>query len=353
MKYLNLNEKEIIDSLLQRLAEILPDARIEKIELGDNKSLWDAGIKVRIGQSSKWLRCEVKTKGEPWYLYQAIGKLTQAPEVKKGDYPVVIVPHISEQGQKVCKKAGIGYIDLNGNIFLKFKSVFIEKVSRKEAVLRTKKRFTSKVPFSPKSSRILRLLLENPKRIWNFLTLSYEAKINIRMAFLVIELLKEKRFIDKERGAIRLIKPGELLDYWAENYSYQKNNRILTYFSFSRTFEEFKKNLSVISKEKNIDYALTLHSGATLVAPFIRFKDVHLYIKGKPEVWEKELNLKPVESGGTVHLLLPYDEGVFYNQQEIDKVFVVCNTQLYIDLLNYGGRGREQATFLREQKMKF
>jgi len=352
MEYLNLNKKEMVGSLLQRLAEILPDVKIEKMESADNKSLWDAGIKVKVGQSSKWLRCEIKTKGEPWYLYQAIGKLTQSPEVKKGDYPVVIVPHISEQGQKVCRKAGIGYIDFSGNVFLKFKSVLIEKVSGKRIASKAKKRFTSKVPFSPKSSRVLRLLLENPERIWNFLTLSYEAQINIRTAFLVIELLKEKGFIDKKRGAIRLIKPGELLNHWAENYSYQ-NNRILTYFSFSRTFEEFRKNLFEISKEKSIDYALTLHSGASLVAPFVRFKDVHLYIKGKLEIWEKRLNLKPVESGGTVHLLLPYDEGVFYNRQKIDKIFVICNTQLYIDLLNYGSRGREQAEFLRKQKMKF
>jgi len=111
--------------------------------------------------------------------------------------------------------------------------------------------------------------------------------------------------------------------------------------------------LDLNKKEENIDYALTLHSGSALIAPFVRFKNVHLYVKGKPEIWEKGLNLKPVESGGTVHLLLPYDEGVFYNRQEIDKVFVVCNTQLYIDLLSYKERGKEQAKFLRKQKMKF
>ena len=352
MEYPNASEKEIVESLPQKLAEILRDVKIEKIESADNKALWDVGIKIKVGRSSKWLRCEIKAKGEPWYLYQAIGQLTQAPQVKKGDYPVVIVPYISEQGQKVCKEAGIGYIDLTGNVFLRFNSVLIEKVPRGKTISRVRKRTASKPPFSPKSSRILRVLLENPERTWTFPILSQEAQVNIRTAFVVTELLKEQVFVDKKRGAISLIKPKELLDYWAENYNYQ-NNRILTYFSFSRTFEEFKKNLFKTSKEKSIDYALTLHSGATLVAPFVRFKDVHLYIKGKPEVWEKELNLKPVESGGTVHLLLPYDEGVFYNRQEVDKAFIVCNTQLYIDLVSYPARGREQAEFLRKQRINF
>jgi len=212
MEYLDLNEKGMIDLLLQKLAEILPDVKIKKIELSDKNSLWDVGIKIKVGQSSKWLRCEIKTKGEPWYLYQAIGQLTQAPEVKKGDYPVVIVPCISKRGQEVCRKAGIGYIDFNGNIFLKFKSVFIEKVSRERIISKVKRRAATRVPFSPKSSRVLRLLLENPGRIWTFPTISYEAQINIRTVFLVVELLKEKGFIDKKRGAIRLIKPEELLD---------------------------------------------------------------------------------------------------------------------------------------------
>ncbi len=112
MEYPNISEKETIDSFLQRLAKILPDLKIEKVESPDSKALWDVGIKIKVGRSSKWLRCEIKAKGEPWYLYQAIGQLTQAPQVKKGDYPVVIAPYISEQGQKVCKEAGIGYIDL-------------------------------------------------------------------------------------------------------------------------------------------------------------------------------------------------------------------------------------------------
>jgi len=37
MKYPNIGEKEIADSLFQKLAEILPDLKIEKMELAESK----------------------------------------------------------------------------------------------------------------------------------------------------------------------------------------------------------------------------------------------------------------------------------------------------------------------------
>lgn len=352
MVYQNLSEKEIIRLLPRRLAKILPDVKIKKVEWAGSNSLWDVGIKIKVGNSLKWLRCEVKAKGEPWYLYQAIGRLTQAPQVKRGDYPVVIVPFISEQGRKVCKEAGIGYIDLVGNIFLKFNSVFIEKTSEEKPTTKFKRKPIFRIPFASKSSRVLRILLENPKRVWTFPSLSREAKANIRTTFSVVDILKEKGFMDKKRGAITLIKPRAMLDYWAENYDFKKN-RIFSYFSFTRTFDEFLAALRKLSGDRKFDYALTLHSGAALIAPFVRFRDVHFYIEGEPEAWVKKLNLRPVESGGTIHLVIPYDEGVFYNRQLVDNVSVTCNTQLYIDLINYPARGKEQADFLREKKMRF
>jgi len=89
------------------------------------------------------------------------------------------------------------------------------------------------------------------------------------------------------------------------------------------------------------------------VAPFVRFTDIHFYFTGEFEELIASLDLRPVEAGGTVHVLTPYDEGVFYHIQEIDGVQVVCQTQLYLDLVNYPARGKEQAEFLRRQKMTF
>lgn len=99
--------------------------------------------------------------------------------------------------------------------------------------------------------------------------------------------------------------------------------------------------------------ALTLHSGAALVAPFVRSSEVHAYVRGDLDRFVKALDLRPVETGGNVHLLIPNDEGVFYRARTIEGLPVVCNTQLYLDLFHYPARGREQADELRRQKLGY
>ena len=54
-----------------------------------------------------------------------------------------------------------------------------------------------------------------------------------------------------------------------------------------------------------------------------------------------------------MQILVPYDEGVYYKVQEIAAVKVANPIQIYLDLYNYAGRGREQAQFLRERVIKF
>jgi hypothetical protein len=345
-----ISKQNIEDSLSGKIKELLPDIKIEAIKKFSGDDFCDLVLTVRIGNLSKRLCCEIKSRGEPLYLYQAIGHIRQLQENKKVGYPVIIAPFISEQGRRICKNRGFGYIDLAGNVFLKFNSVYIEKTS--DIKPSSIKQEASTNIFARKSSRLLRVMLENPETVWNFTTLSQEADVNIRRTFNIVNALNEKGFVEKKRGAIKLLKHGELLDYWSENYDF-RDNAANTFFSFARTFEEFKGILVKASKKASSQYALTLHSGAGLVAPFVRFSDIHIYIEKDTERWVEALGLKPVESGGTINLITPYDDGVFYRKQKTEDIFVVCNTQLYLDLIKYPARGKEQADFLRQQKIKF
>jgi hypothetical protein len=55
-----------------------------------------------------------------------------------------------------------------------------------------------------------------------------------------------------------------------------------------------------------------------------------------------------VTSGATVSLLVPYDEGVFYDSREVDGTQLVSPVQIYLDLQNYRNRGQEAAQAIRK-----
>ena len=59
------------------------------------------------------------------------------------------------------------------------------------------------------------------------------------------------------------------------------------------------------------------------------------------------LGLNPVASGGTVWIIVPRDEGVFRCVQEVQGLPLVTDVQIYLDLLQVGLRGPEQAEALR------
>ena len=333
---------------VEALREVLPAFRVTK-ERPTKQTTWDLTVVVGSGKTARRILVECKSVGEPRYLAQAITVLTLATRQAPRSYPLVAAPYLGPEGQRLCREAGVGYLDLAGNAFLRFDGVLVDRRSG-ERPPRAKARLRRL--FSPKSSRILRVLLEQPDQEWTLARLATEAAISVRTAHLVINALEEKAFVDKRRGATRLEKPAALLDLWAENYRLDQHRR-QTFYSFVRSPRELAAKLAAQATGKRVSLALTLHAGAALVAPFVRYTDVHAYVGGDIARLAKALDLRPVETGGNVRLLTPNDEGVFYRTQAIEGIPVVCNTQLYLDLLHYPGRGREAAEELRRQKLRY
>jgi hypothetical protein len=342
------NESGLAAGVLQTLRGALPDFQVTE-RPSSPKATWDLTVTLRSGKTMRCLLVECKSVGEPRYLAQAITLLTLAARTLPRSYPVVAAPYIGRQGQRLCREAGVGYVDLTGNVFLRFNGILIDRQSG-ERPTRAKARLRRL--FAPRSSRIIRVLLEHPGTDWTLARLASEANISLRTAHLVINALVDKALVEKGRAAIRLQKPGDLLDLWAESYRLDQHRRH-TYYSFVRNPRELAAKLAASAKREQLALALTLHSGAALVAPFVRSGEVHAYVRGDLDRFVKALDLRPVETGGNVHLLVPNDEGVFYRARTIEGLPVVCNTQLYLDLFHYPARGREQADELRRQKLGY
>lgn len=351
-------EKELIEQIKNAVLAVFNNTGFIKIiKIKENtvsgmlQQLSDLSIEVQTNDRSKYaLVFEVKTAGQPRFARIAINQLKELVPKNTNYYEVFASIFISKETRKICQENNIGFIDIAGNCFFNFDNVYLSIEGKPNPFPNNR---PLKTLFYPKSSRASRVLLCNSKKAWFVKDLSNEADISLGQASLVKNKLLEEELIEElkvdDQKKFKLIKPEKLLDEWVKNYSYNKNI-IKNYYSLDDT-KTIESNITNYCNAKKIKFAFTLTSGASLVAPFLRYNRVFVYVSENIETIAKDLNFKEVSSGPNVSILKPYDEGVFYKLQIIDGVKVVCNIQLYLDLINYKERGEEAANFLYEQRI--
>lgn len=347
-----LTEKELLKKAEKNIMSVLSDITFLELKESkanvriDNKEVDFVLSTLISGKPAKFI-IEVKSQGEPRLVRMAIAQLKEYLKSFKDSYGILVAPYLSDTSRQICKEARIGCIDLAGNAFLSFKNVFIDRSGRPNpfTVIRL-----SKSVFSPKSSRILRVLLSEPSKRWYVENLSKEAGISIGLTSRVKQALLSEEWIKEENKSFRLAKPQEVLNQWVNNYSYEKNQGFLFYSGLSE--DQLEAAIKKECEKRKYRYGLALFSGARKVAPFVRFMRFFSYIDGNIEEIAKALQLKKVETGANVTLLQPYDEGVFSGLQDINGISVVSDIQLYLDLKNFKGRGEEAAQAIFEQRIK-
>lgn len=164
----------------------------------------------------------------------------------------------------------------------------------------------------------------------------------------ILGFLREASIVRKRAGGYVLESARQLLDGWAQMRHFGDGDTLQT-FTIVGDAAQVEKRFIEAAKKLNASYALALFSGAARRAPFVRHHAVHAYLEGETSSIIRELRGIQVSEGGNLILARPYDDGVFYGLQEIDGARVTADVQLYVDLFNFGHRGREQAEFLLEK----
>jgi hypothetical protein len=342
-------EAEAIRRVLEELPRLWPDLKIERVRQqvrSASNARGDAIAEVRVGKLRKELVIEVKSSGEPRIAEQAITQLRRFTRLRPGSYGVFAAPYISERSRELCKAEGIGYVDLAGDTFLRFASVLVDRVG-KESKSREQRGLRSLL--APKATRVVRALLMAPNQPATVSKLASICEMSPAGVYLVAQLLEARGYVAREKNrSILLEEPERLLRDWAENWSIERN-KVSRYFSFGRDSNDIVSAIAKASKEQGIDYALTGMAGAYLVAPFVRSDEVWAYVRNGADRLVRALDLRPVSSGANVVLLDPYDSGVFQGARDLGSARVVSDVQLYVDLLKFPGRGREQAERILEK----
>ncbi len=305
---------------------------------------------VKSNNAFKNILFEVKANGQPREARQVINQIQKyIHQGYENPYGVMIAPYISDQTAEICREAGIGILDFAGNCRLAFDDVFIETKGASNPFAKGRNLLTL---YYPKSTRILRVLLNNAQKNWKMQDLAREANVSLGQVSNVKNLLDSREWVSVTKEGLRLARPKELLEEWAGRYEFNEVNHFERFYTL-QSFEESMKKLSgneLGSRILNYSnrFALTGFSGSNLLFPYIRSKTISLYVDDV-DFWVPRLGLKRVESGENVFLIRPYDEGVFYGAKNEKGVPVVSTIQLYLDLKTSGGRGEDAAeTLLKE-----
>lgn len=270
----------------------------------------------------------------------------------KPSYPVLASTFLSPRVREICLEEKVGYVDLAGNYHLELNPLYLEKIVDKNPF---PARGRPASLFSPISSRIIRVLLEEPKRSWRLSELARVSQVSLGQSSGVTRRLMDEEYVTKEADGLRVKQPAKLLEAWREQNPMRLNDSV-AYYSFEQQPERLMTTVAQLARANRWPYAMTSFAAASLIAPFVRgIVTTSWYVSdgAAVETWVKALDLRPAESGANVLLLVPYNSGVFYRSREINGITVVGNVQLYLDLSSSPSRGMEQAEFLRQQVLGF
>ena len=346
-KLQNLSQQIFNETGFLTIVEPVKDAVLN--QAGERDSQPDLVMQLRTKTGKLFtVFVEVKSVGQPRYVRMAASQLKEILPKEKNVYGVIGATFLSDESKNICIKEGLGYLDLAGNCRFQFNGVYIQIEGRPNPYPATR---PLKSLFSPKSTRALRVLLQNPKKSWQVIELAREAKLSLGQTSNIKKRLLDFEWIEETEDArFQLRAPEVLLNNWSENYSYRKN-KTLSFYALDNQ-QDFEKRLTDFLGQSDIRYAFALTSGATRVAPFLRSNRIFAYIEKNIEDVARELDLKTVSSGANVVFLEPYDEGVFYGRQKINGEKVVSDIQLYLDLKSYKERGEEAADFILNERLR-
>jgi Transcriptional regulator, AbiEi antitoxin, Type IV TA system len=348
----NINEYELIrmaQDAVRRVLQNLPGLEIVRVELPASQGgrSPDLAVDVRSPSVRKRLIIEAKTRGEPRLARAAVNQL-QLYRERYGDvYGVFVAPYVSPRAGEICWAEGIGYLDLSGNCRLSFNGIFIEREGKPNKFAEKRDLGTL---YSPKATRVLRMLLCEPGKSWRVTELAEAADVSLGLVSNVKKLVADREWTDAGKNGFALSRPLELLQEWSENYSFQQNEA-WDYYSM-KTAAQVEAALATLCADRDVQYALTAFSAAARMAPAVRYQRAFVYVACPVESIAPVLGLKEVSSGANVTLLSPYDAGVFAAGKEYDGVRTVCPAQAYLDLVTFKGRGEEAAAAILEEVIK-
>jgi hypothetical protein len=360
---------------------------------------FDISFELRSGPHQVRVLGEIKPAFSPRLLEEIGPWIRRLKSLRTGISVAVLAPLLSPQAQAFCIENGIDFLDLAGNVFI--------NVPGKFTLQRNGMRTTghsgaapgnarSANAFSGRFSRVLRVLLENPKP-WTvteiareleaestrfsdrFLATAADFKISLGSVSKAVAALEEQLGVRRRGTAVIVPEPLRLLQQWGDKYKERYRWRLRNSFQTANPFGNDMAAIAAgIGPTIHGAYAFSGAIAAASVAPFIDIDVIDIFVlDGEREAELRAQNAETGLAGGAgladrvgygfgggsggvfrngagygsgsrpmLRFITPYDAGVFMYSKQAGAAPVVSPVQAYLDLYTRGGRDLKQAEYL-------
>lgn len=290
------------------------------------------------------------------------GQLRKTPDI-----PVVwVLSRASARMRKTLRSRGEPFVDLRGAVYLTLPWVLVDRADLKPIRIQSS-RGGALNPFADRASLVLRVMLEKRDHhyVWHVREIAAAAGVGVATASDIVRALALRRVVSVTRlgrtSEIRLTDPHDAIDSWTRVYDWRLNHALAVQLPTADA-QRFVRQLPNHMKDTlspTLRWALTLQAGASLVASHATWERVHVYVDAPKQDGVRSLAMVAARAGwspspdGRLVLLLPhYRASVWHAMRTLDRLPVVSDIQLVLDLWHYPVRGREQAEFLLSRRLR-
>lgn len=300
------------------------------------------GALVRLHVDGRDLFFSVEYKLSP--SARAIASLAE----RKLPHPALLVTaKLTDNIARLCQERNINCLDLNGRVWIRRDGVLIDRTANTRSRLSFRPAQSPPDVFSTKSSRLVRILLAEKNRAWAQGDLVAASQLSAGLVSRLLRHLRDEGYVERTESAVQVTRHGELLDAWAARDQWPRRVILRQYSVLTTNLDQLAGDILRLAPD--IQVAFTQWFAACERFPYAPPPVIFAYVSQFPdEAFLKSMQARPVSDGGRLWLAVPDDIGVFQQTRLIRGRPLVADPQIYLDLLQVGLRGPDQAKALRE-----
>ena len=328
-------------SILERLARDPP-----RLEGGIQLSVdldGDHGDLVRLRHGAVELACRASGLSVPYP--SGLGRLM----ANRPDTELVISERIPAGLRAAAEATGVNYLDLAGRgrvIGQGLVYVVTPQLALRDVVK------SPSSPFAQKASRVVRVLLGNPKRAWRLSEVAARVAGNPGNVHRILAALIELGMVERDEDAYLVADPGSMLEAWSDQAQPPRERFVLP------THGELRDTVADLVGHMDGAVVVSGELAAEELAPHLPAQSaiVHCLDPRAFSTLPRDAGRVPQLAGRvrSDEILVDLaDEGYGDLRTESHGLPLAAPQQIYVDLARDRGRGREAAEHLRRSLLKF